>query len=304
MEKEKNNSIVVFLIMLVVVLIVVVALFMFGTFDLNNNKNEKSTKDDKVVSIKLDDTKDYVYDANYKYANKYSEFSRGTDDKKYTVNQEAIPVVKNGKEALKDLKVPYINIKSNDATKVNKELEQLYLKNAKIFDECADLKQKMGDGCSQILTYKVYNYNDILSVVVIYGEQMTSPYEFEYNVYNFDLKTGSLISYTENLNKLGFAKDATFNKIKEQIKHQMNKIYSDIGEDLTKACHNALGDDDKPLYNTKDCYEITYKLLQEEIDNNKVLFFVDNAGNLNVLSVLYYDGIQNGDTRRYLIKIK
>ena len=48
--------------------------------------------------------------------------------------------------------------------KINKELESLYLEHAKTFDKCAEEANSslVEPSCSQILTYKIYNYNDIL----------------------------------------------------------------------------------------------------------------------------------------------
>lgn len=45
----------------------------------NQNKGNNS-KDDKSNSIKIEDSKEYVYDAEYKYDNKYAEYERGFTD--------------------------------------------------------------------------------------------------------------------------------------------------------------------------------------------------------------------------------
>ena len=309
MEKGKNNKgIIILLTVIIVILAVLCILFATDTITLNSNitNNKEKTSDNSNKKIKIDESKEYVYDAEYKYDNKYTEYDRlNGNGEKRTIDYYGIPVEKSEKDYLKDLVVPYININSNDATKVNTELENLYLKYAKEFDSCIDeAKTTTGPGCSQILTYRTYSYNNILSVVVIDSIQATSTYIFNYHIYNFDLNTGNIISYNDMLSKLGYNKDTILDKMKASIKNQMDITYKNNPEgDLSKACHYNKDNNGNPLYGTTNCYDITYKLLQESIDNSSILYFVDNDGILNILPILYVDFVQNGSNNHYLVKV-
>lgn len=275
----------------------------------NQNKGNNS-KDDKSNSIKIEDSKEYVYDAEYKYDNKYAEYERGFTDgseEKRTIDLYGIPVeFTYNTQRLEDLKVPYININSYDAGNANGELKELYMKVAKNFDSCAfEAESDSAPSCSQILTYRTYQYNNILSVVVIDSIQATSKWVLNYNIYNFDLKTGDKIDYNEMLSKLRLEKNVTFDALKQDAKNEMDEFVSktNFSEELSKACHYGNDENGNSKYGTDNCYEITYQLLQKSIDENKILFFVDNDGNLNVMAILYFDFVQNGDVDYYLLKV-
>ena len=275
----------------------------------NQNKGNNS-KNDKSNSIKIEDSKEYVYDAEYKYDNKYAEYERGFTDgseEKRTIDLYGIPVeFTYNTQHLEDLKVPYININSYDAGNANGELKELYMKVAKNFDSCAfEAESDSAPSCSQILTYRTYQYNNILSVVVIDSIQATSKWVLNYNIYNFDLKTGDKIDYNEMLSKLGLNEETVLESLKQKTKSQMDEIQSKwaITINLSEACNSQKDENGNSKYGTENCYEITYQLLQKSIDENKILFFVDNDGNLNVMAILYFDFVQNGDVDYYLLKV-
>lgn len=294
MENEKGkNLLIVALIVIIIALATMLVLVLNGTLvppkHRNNNENNNVTKNE---NIKIDNTKEYVYDANYSYDNEFTQFMRpnSLDNDTKTIDRYGIPVTyTNGMQYLSNLKVPYININSNDAKTANNEIETLYIENAKQFDECA--KDEI-ISCTQILTYRTYLSNDILSVVIINSIQQTSKYVLDYHIYNFDLITGNKLNYSQTLNKLGYDKDNTLSKIELLLKDKMNSIY-DIIDNLETACY---GDN-------KNCYEIANNLVKKSIDDESILFFVDNDSVLNILAIAYYDGVQNGNVDRYLIKI-
>ena len=295
MEKKNNSGMLVgILIGIIIMLVVGIGLFVTGTVSFksmttNNGQSNNSNK----KSIKVDDSKDFVYDAEYKYDNKYTEFDRTNGERKDTTIDYY------------GISVELTAINSSDAQTVNKELENLYLKYAKDFDGCAEeLKNQNGPGCSQILTYKTYKYNDILSIIVIDGIQGTSPFVFDYHTYNFDITTGKVLNYDEVLQKLNLDKSSTLETLKKNAKAKMDSLYNSWGEkkDLTTECHYNKDENGNLLYGTSNCYDITYTLLQKSIDSNSLLYFVDNDGDLNVMMILYLAFAQNGDRNHYLVK--
>ena len=202
---------------------------------------------------------------------------------------------------LSNLKVPYININTYDAGQANKEIEMLYLDSAKTFDACADEanSSSITSSCSQILTYRTYKYNDILSVVVISGGQSTAPWVLEYNIYNFDLTTGNLLDYDSLLTKTGYDKNETLAKMKNLLKNKMDELWGKHA-DMSNACgYDGLYFD----YTGTSCYEKANEILEDSIEDDSVLFFVNNEGNLNILTIPFYSGVQNGEMNKYLFEV-
>ena len=72
MEKKNNSGLLVGIILgLVIAAIIGVALYSSGTISFNN-KSANNNKETNNNSIKINELKDYVYDAEYKYNNKYT----------------------------------------------------------------------------------------------------------------------------------------------------------------------------------------------------------------------------------------
>ena len=302
MDKQKNNfGKLIIIIVVVFILAIICILFTTGIIKFGHNSDNNAPILSSDNTIKLNSSKEYVYDADYKYDNKYKEFSRGdyAVEKDRTIDQFGVSIKLSNKELLKNLKVPYININSNDATKVNIELEKLYKDYAKEFDTCALDMQKGGNqiGCSLILTYGVFTNNDILSILVIDSAQATSAFVYNYHTYNFDLNNGNLLTYDEMASKLGYNKDTLLNTIKDQIKEKMDAL-DFKGYNFSNGCHSG-----NSIYGTTNCYDIANKLLDSAIDDNKLLFFADKDGYLNILQILYNDYVQDGNITYDLIKV-
>ena len=308
MEKKNNSGMLVgILIGLVIALLVVGGLFATGTISFKQTTttdNGQSSNSNKK-SIKVYDSKDFVYDAEYKYDNKYTKYDDSYNEPGDTIDGFGISIPR-GKNDISTLKVPYINVNSTEATTANNKLKEIYLKYAMEFDKYAEESEKNDNGpiCHQILNYKKYQYNDIVSVLVFYDTQCTSPFVFNYLVYNFDLKTGKLLSYDDILSKLSLDKNTVLNNLKNNAKAKMDSAYNSWGEkkDLTTECHYNKDENGNLLYGTSNCYDITYTLLQKSIDSNSLLYFVDNDGDLNVMMILYLAFAQNGDRNHYLVK--
>ncbi len=294
MEKKKNN----FILILILIIIAIIVSLIFVVMN-NKNKEEESINLSNNETLKVDTSKAYVYDATYSYDNKYTEYERTiSSGENGIINYYGLDIeYTNGKQSIANLKVPYFNIKSDDATKANNELSSLYNDYAKQFDTCAEeSKDDKLPGCTLLLAYKSYQYDNIASVVVIDSSQATSTWILNYHVYNFDLITGKNLSYDEVLNKIGYSKDSISTNLSSLIKDKMDSIMKDT--DLTSACSASL---DK--YNTKNCYDITTKLLEDSISDNSILYFVNNDGVLNILPILYFDYAQNGTVNRYLVTV-
>lgn len=293
--KKKNNGLVVLVIILVILVLCLGGYIVYDKLlDKDNNVIDKNNE----TSIKINDELDYVYDASYSYDNKYKEYSRNfggessREDKVITISRYGIPVeYTTVSQKLSDLKVPYLNIKSDYANSTNKELEDLYVEYAKDFDTCAE--NTFSFGCNQVLTYRTYKYNNLLSVVVIYGTSATSPMVLNYKIYNFDLTTGNEVKYNEMVTKLGYDSNTLLEKEKKLLNDKMNKLWKG-NEDLTKACNKN---------GNNNCYDIANDILETSINDGSILYFTNNDGKLNILAIPYYEGAQDGNINKYLIEI-
>lgn len=285
LEKENKRLKYLIFVLLTITLLAVGYL----TYMLYFNEDENNTTIDNEAAEK--DKNYYVYDADYSYENNYKEFNReivGEEEGKKIISYYGIDVEYTvGMQYLDDLKAPYINLDSADAKKVNNELKSLYLEKAKKFDACATDEVK----CSQILTYRTYKHNDILSVVVIDGYQATAPWVLNYHTYNFDLKSDNLINYKDMLSMLDYNYDNTLDNIKKLTKEKMDSIYGEH-VDLNTCCSN-----------NSSCYEKAYEKIDGSINNNDIYYFVNDNGKLNVLTIPYCECVQNGDSLFYLITL-
>ena len=134
----------------------------------------------------------------------------------------------------------------------------------------------------------------MLSVVVIDSTQGTAPWVLNYATFVFDLNSGNLLKYNEVLKELSLDSEKTSASIKELLMSKMKELWGEHVDDLSSACYN----------DNKNCYEKAYMTFEDSINNNTLNFFVNDNGNLSLLLVPYYDGVQNGDRNKYLIELK
>ena len=123
MEKQKNK---VLIVLVIVLLFVILGLGGYIVYDKvlnknqieNNNSNTQNyngnsgNKNNSNLALKIDSTKDWVYNADYNLPTKEDSYYGISDHSK---------LIKAS-----DLIVPYININSSDAKTANQEIYKLY----------------------------------------------------------------------------------------------------------------------------------------------------------------------------------
>ena len=178
-------------------------------------------------NIKIDYNRDYVYDAGYHNDNKYKEYDYCDGETTYTHDGFDFVVCDKGSMRLSNLVVPYINIKSNDAYRVNRELKDLYESYASRFDEFYIGLEEGNISGSEVLNYFSSVSDDVLSVVIVYGFQKTDILYPSYKVYNFDLNTGDLVDYDELIGLLDVDTDLIYSNVKDNIASLSFSIFYD-----------------------------------------------------------------------------
>jgi len=122
-------------------------------------------------------------------------------------------------EKYKNLKIPYINIDSVDAEKLNDELEEFYIKTNKLTDD-TNIKDFN-------MTYDYYSNSNILSIISAYHPDSVNFYK----AVNINLKTGKIVDNDElvlvaNYNKTEFY-DTLIKIYDSSIDQESEKLYKE-----------------------------------------------------------------------------
>lgn len=178
---------------------------------------------------------------------------------------------------LSDMKIPFINIKSNDAKKTNEEISTLYE------EVLNNYKEHIDKILPWFITidYEYFTHDQIGSVIITSvsgGSDISHPH---YLTYNFNLNNGNLLTYQEVYRLLGYTSD----EIDQKIQNEITVI---IKEELKKDPLTDTGDG--AYYPDGTNFE-TYN--NESIDNyrnslkdNSIRYFIDNDKRLNVIVTL------------------
>lgn len=295
--EERRNSITIsgVLVGLIIGIVLLSGIYIFinkdSIFGSKNNSNETSNgvnSNSQTVSIKEDDTKDYVYDAEYNNHNMPNGYVKGkaSNNSKRISNDifNSIEVNPSDPQSFDDMKVPYINIKGAQA--INKMIEHNYLDYVQEFVYYTSNSDEPFPTRS-VLTYYTYTSDDVLSIIIAYGQAQTTPISVNYSIFNYDLKTGKLLSNDELIQKMGFT------NVDDQVK---NKVTDYLENDWLSDSRNERrfnfgnGETDIVDYNVNDY-----------LNNSKDrLMYIDNDGNLNVIMYLEV-GAEHSSRKSFVI---
>lgn len=163
-----------------------------------------------------------------------------------------------------DLVVPYININSDDAKKVNQEIYRLYKDLINKFNE--NLKEQIW---FTLVEYKTYTNDNIISIVITTESAGTAPAIYNHHTYSFNLETGKLLSYNDAYKIVGFNEVIITDKVTQAVTNALRKHY-----------YNS---DDFDSYNNKSINNYN-----TSVSNNTIKFFIDENKKLNIIVILEY----------------
>lgn len=185
--------------LMIIVLVLVLAVGIGGGYLLSTKGNENKTEqsvENKVennTSKKIDESKDWVYDADYLGNRENKKLTMGYVGKSYTAKDNLV--------------VPYININSDAAQKANEEIKALYEEYYKSFG--TELVLSDGSIDKQVvnyteLEYKVFEIGNIVSIAIY---KTTGAYDFSTGIvtYNFNLDTLDLMTLEDAAKFCGFS---------------------------------------------------------------------------------------------------
>ena len=215
----------------------------------------------KEDSIKIDSSKDYVYDASYDF-----DFLKDS----YYANGRLINK--------SDIVVPYININSDAAKAANEEIAKLY----------NDLGETYNDATEREIFYRVSKYDayvvdNIVSVIITVTAGGTDvPIDYYYT-YNFSLKDGHLLSYSDVFTAAGI----DFNNISSRVQKTVTAIMQDRLKNLKDHTKDTGDGAYYPEGTNFDTYNNeSYENYVVSVNNGTIKYFIDSNKKLNVVVTL------------------
>ena len=168
----------------------------------------------------------------------------------------------------KDIVVPYINIDSAYAKASNNNIKEIFDSVINEYNNGVNDKITYVDECN----YKKYVNNDKLSVILTYGIGATDVVHPKYYTYNFDLKTGSQLSYEEIYKIAGFDSSTINSKVEAAITKIMEEKMSSFSAD------------NYPTGTTFDTYNSeSINNYKNSINNDTLEYFLSDNNKLNII---------------------
>lgn len=254
MDNQKKNTVLYVLIVILFVLVVVLG----GYIIYDKTQNDKPTTLNDTLNAntnnlvsKVDDAKDWVYDAEYSKNVSADSYSTG-----YNTYYS------------KDIVVPYINVKSSYADSSNSDIKNVFEDAIKTYNNGVSDKMTYVDECG----YKKYVNNDSLSIVLTYGVGATDIVHPKYYTYNINLKTGNQLSYEEAYGVAGFNSSNINSKVESAITSIMQEKMSSFSSDNYPVGTNFDTYNNESINNYKN-----------SVSNNTLKYFLSDNGKLNVV---------------------
>jgi len=212
-QKKQKNEKRKTVILIVILLILVLVAGIFGGILISGNGDKvtniinqgEEKKEENKASKKVDESKPWVYDADY--LKEKEEKIKNNEDKTLTFKSS------------EEIKMPYININSDDAKIVNEELRVMaekayneFGKPLKITDVATN-KVTTNEWSFTITSYDYETYinGDILSIVIEKGTiAVPGDGSKSYITYNFDLNTMKIVDFNDIYTSYGFKSISDF----------------------------------------------------------------------------------------------
>lgn len=237
-------------LLIAILIFLVLSLGGYLVYDKIIKKEEKEEIEEKEeveeTSLKEDETKAWIYDANYEY--EVSAKSYSTFFETYYASE---------------IVVPYLNIDSADARNANRKIKEIFDEAMMFYEYGVEDNITYVDDCS----YDYYLDDKTLSVVITFGVGATHVVAPKYYTYNFDLTTGNLLSYQDVYQLSGFNNITT--KAEAAITEYMAETLTDFG---------YLEDDEFNTYNDQSIDNYKASVREETIK-----YFLDKDKKLNVV---------------------
>ena len=261
-QRKKNTGLYIFDVILCVLVLALGGYILYDKIltnkDTTTEKEDNQTNSNPSVS-KLDNTKDWVYDAEYPKNITVDSYS--TLEKTFYAN---------------DIVVPYINVNSSYAKTANNEIKEVLNRAIQSYNEGANGGIKYVDQC----VYRKYFTDNNLSVVLTYGVGSTDVVHPEYYTYNVNLKDGNQLSYEEVYKLAGLNSSTIDSQVESAITKVMQDKLKDFKDPQTDTGDGAYYPDGTNFdtYNNESISN--YK---NSVSSNTLKYFLSSDGKLNII---------------------
>ena len=260
---KKNTGLVIVIIILGILILGLGGYIVYEHRDSNRhdeNVTQQNPDNESNDTLKLDNDKEWVYDATYDLK---------TDRESYYGYSDHSKLIQAS-----DLVVPYININSDSAKKANEEIYRLYENLIHTFND--NLKNEVS---FTLVHYQTYFNDNVVSVVIITESSGTDVSVEKYYTYNFNLDNGNLLTYQDGYQFAGFDDSHITSLVNQSITSTLKSRYSNLTDFDT---YNAKSIDH---YNTS-------------VEDGTIQFFIDKNKKLMLHS--YLIGFYHPTTKEWL----
>lgn len=233
-----------------------------------NNTTDPNPNSGEEYTPKMVENRSYIYDAQYT--------PNGVKVSNYTTTSD-------GKDHfLSEIVVPYINMMSDDASKMNTEIEELYKGYIEEFKVCS---QNLNSFIK--VSYTSYITSNVYSIVITVERGVEKEVTNEYIAYNFDIISGTKLAY----NQVCFI--AKITNAGESVKEAINQL-----SDLKKYVLTVSRDVSQESVNKRneeldECKNQIYAAYEEDVLNNSLVYYLDNNLKLNISAKIVVPGNEN-----------
>lgn len=280
-EEQKHKKSIVIKILISILVISLIAGGVFFSYkkffdkkdnvEITDSKNdkkeeEKENKEEQEEEsspkqIKIDNDKEYVYDAEYKVAGlkeSYMYFETRVN--------------------LSDIVVPYLNVNTPAASEINKEIKDLFDEFTEMYDMFSKSDTSSETDGSGSFDYIKSNYtytinNDIISILIKVNRTGRGSSEAEeYYTYNYDLKSEKSINLEDICKSLNLNYKEALNKVNEDIENTFENTFEleSIPTEEEKA-------------ERAEYIKLNKEKFNNDVNNNKVKFYIDENNKLNIV---------------------
>ena len=222
-----------------------------------NTVSENNVSEENGYARKIVDNRAYIYDAQYPAngikVNSYSS----SDGNTYAVS---------------DIIVPYINMVSSDASAMNQEIEGLYNQYIDEFVVCSQNKNSYIK-----VSYNSYITSNIYSILLTVQRGQGTSESSEYIAYNFDILSGTKLDYNQVCYVAGITNASETIQTTIDNLDDYNSYYLVAGRFTTQE------QVDERSAEIENCRKQIYTSYQEDLLNNKLVYFLDNNLKLNIV---------------------
>jgi len=169
-----------------------------------------------------------------------------------------------------DLAVPFINIDSPDADRLNALYRETWAEMMEVYNEGVRVSAAQDGIIVYVQTkYVTYTNDDVLSVVFVVGYAGSDVYYPQYIICNFSLTTGGLVGFDELCAMAGTDRESAIAGVDSSIYSWLDTYYAD-----QQALHTYL--------------ELSKQNLRLGLTDSTAGYFLDSSGKLYVEFVMAY----------------